>query len=76
MTVLYDPLREIVFSDQPCAPLGFATYDAADLFAEREALIAGIAAVHHNVDGTCAEDALRWPCTTARLVRAATKGAV
>lgn len=36
-----------------------------------QSAIAGVAALHHDVEGWCGEDGHAWPCKTIQLIRIA-----
>lgn len=70
MTILHDPTRQMVFTDESVFPLHFAEGNARDIRAARHTLVAGIAALHGHQDGVCTEDGAEWPCKTVRILRA------
>lgn len=70
MTILHDPTRRMVFTDESVFPLHFADPAARDLRATQETLVAGLAALHGHHDGRCTEDSQQWPCKTVRILRA------
>jgi len=70
VTILFDPVRRNVFTDEAVFPLHFSEERCIDVFAARHTLVAGISALHHHADGICAEDGAEWPCKTVRILRA------
>ncbi len=57
MTVLYDPGRRTVYTDEACFPLQFADGEAHDPSADLHTLIAAMVALHGDwtIDDACPE---------------------
>ena len=76
MTVLYDPGRRTVYTDEACFPLQFADHEASDPSADLHTLIAAMVALHGGWaidDDVCTECRQPAPCKSLRLATALEK---